>query len=919
MTPRFLVGIDLGTTHTSVAYAEMDRPSPRPFLISQNISLTEQAALPLLSSNLYAPLSPERALLHDNDGYLPGKYARQRGMEVPGRAVLSAKSWLCHSGVDREEAILPWGTEDEEISKISPVEASAKVLAYVRDRWREVFSEHPLEAQEIVLTVPASFDPAARELTLTAVAKAGLTVKLLEEPQAAFHDWVDRQGERALAELLNQRSETTVLVCDVGGGTTDFTLIRVTRTEGELELRRIAVGDHLLLGGDNMDLALAHFCEPRLSGEGATPGKLSPARFAQLVAACRSAKELLMGDDPPEETSVVLLGGGSRLLAATRRMTLRREDAERLLLDGFFPEVPLESIPVQSRGALISFGLPYARDPAITRHLAHFLRRHGATEGQYAIPDAIVLNGGVFHGRAFAERLAFVMAGWTGIAPRLLQHVDPDLAVARGAVVYGLAQRGRGYRILGGSPRGYYLGIDRGRAICILPRGTEPGVISNPTFVLSLLVGQPARFELYASSGERNDPPGSVVSLDTDEFSKLPPIATTIDASSQGELPVRIEAVSSELGTLELSCVEQGVAVPRRFRLAFQLRPKEVPAEQGDGPQSKSAIVFLPSRSTMRPAGLGSLGRIEEAGGLLDRVFGKGGASEVTREVKDLLRDLEKCLGERSSWSIELGRALFDRLMVSVRARRRSPEHERLFWLLTGYTLRPGIGYLGDTERVELFAKLWPEGVHHRKEHRVWQQYWIAWRRVAAGLDENTQVAFRDGIDPFLQPNLPKKIARPESLDDMLSLASWLERPPAARREELGSWLIERTWVSKEAKYWEAIGRLGARILVYTSAHQVLTPRVVEPWLEELLKARWEEIASAPLAATRMARRTGDRARDVSERLREEVLRRLEAIRARPAWIAQVAEVVQEGEREHAEAFGESLPVGFRLLGGASG
>jgi molecular chaperone DnaK (HSP70) len=928
VSPRHVVGIDLGTTHTVVAHAPLDQPVPRAFPIPQLLSATELGAAPLLPSCLYAATPAELALLpafHREDPYIGGAYARRRGAEVPGRLVASAKSWLSHGGVDREQAILPWGTEDESIPRLSPVEASARLLRHVRRSWDAAFPDAPLAEQEIVLTVPASFDAVARELTLAAVQQAGLTVQLLEEPQAAFHDWMQRQGQPGLERLLEGRRAASVLVCDVGGGTTDFTLLRAERGGSGVEVSRTAVGEHLLLGGDNMDLALAHFCEPRLSGEGAAPGKLSPARFAQLVAACRAAKEVLMGEDPPEQTSVTLLGEGSKLLAATRRAALRREDAERLLLDGFFPEVPLEE-PRPQRGGLVSFGLSYARDPAITRHLARFLRRHGASPEQHAVPDAVVLNGGVFHGRAFAERLAFVMARWSGMAPRLLPHADPDLAVARGAVAHGLALRGLGPRIQGGSPRAYYLGVGQERAVCLIPRGAQPDEFHRPDLTLALVIGRPARFELHSSSDEREDAPGTLVHLDPESFERLPPIAALIEAPSRGEIPVQIEGKLSHLGTLEIACVEQAPS-PRRFRLAFQLRqgdPDAPPPSSILPPSAAPGSIRPPSlvppsllpRSTGRPPGFATPRRVKEGRALLDRVFGKGGATQVNREVKDLLRDLEKALGERPTWSLELGRELFDHLHTLARGRRRSPEHERLFWLLAGYTLRPGLGHAGDRARVEALVALWPEGLHHRKEARVWQQYWIAWRRVAAGLEEQAQLAIRDQTDLFLRPDAPRKGARPEALEDLLALASWLERPPAARRAELGSWIVERTWTSEDARLWEALGRLGARVPVYTSAHQALAPRVVEPWLEELLRQRWSEIPSAPLAAVRMARMTGDRARDVSERLRGEVLRRLEASRAKAAWIAAVTGVVEEGENERAEAFGESLPVGFRLQDG---
>ncbi|MCS6898263.1 MAG: hypothetical protein RMJ98_00805, partial [Myxococcales bacterium] len=452
----------------------------------------------------------------------------------------------------------------------------------------------------------------------------------------------------------------------------------------------------------------------------------------------------------------------------------------------------------------------------------------------------------------------------------------------------------------------------------------EPGVIHRPEQTFSLTVGRPARFELFASSGEREDPPGAVVAIDPEEFSRLPPVEGALEGVARGEIPVRVEGELTELGTLEVACVELNTATPRHFRLAFQLRPPADDASTASVPASvvpgsiRPPSILPPSllpRAWAHPPSVPAR-RLDEGKALLDRVFGKGGTSQVTREVKDLLRDLEKTLGERPTWSLELGRELFDHLMSGARARRRSVEHERLFWLLAGYTLRPGRGHPGDEARVASLFRLWPEGLLHRKEPKVWQQFWIAWRRVAPGLEEAAQVTIRDGTDAFLKPDSPKKSPRPEALDDLLAMASWLERPPIPRRVELGTWILERTWIRQEPRLWEALGRLGARIPVYAGAHLALPPRVVEPWLEELLRARWNELTSAALAAVRMARCTGDRARDVSERLRGEVVKRLEAIKARAEWVKAVKEVVEEGEAERAEAFGESLPVGLRLLSG---
>jgi molecular chaperone DnaK (HSP70) len=980
--PRYLVGIDLGTTHTVVAYTDLrapGRPSPEIFPLEQLVSASEHAPRPLLASCLYVPFPGEipgsAATLGVDPPYLAGEYARRRGAEAAGRVVQSAKSWLCHPGVDRTEAILPWGNTQEPsgagagagagvdgeappVPPISPVDASAQYLKHVRRAWDAAFPGAPLAEQDVVLTVPASFDEAARELTIEATRRAGLAVRLLEEPQAAFYDWMSRRGDEGLAALLGGRGSTTVLVCDVGGGTTDLSLIRVDAGQGAtggqagragragddaLRVTRIAVGDHLLLGGDNMDLALAHACEPRLTGGGA---RLSPARFGQLVSACRAAKESLLGAEPPEQATITLLGQGARLLGAASRVELTREEAERLVLDGFFPEVPLSSRPERARSALVSFGLPYARDTAITRHLAAFLARHGEG-GRPALPDALVLNGGVFHARAVAERLSFVMTRWTGMAPRLLPYADPDLAVARGAVAYGLALRGQGRRIEGGSSRAYYVGVGGGvgagagrsdaaqppeRAVCVVPRGSDEGVRFRPPQRLMLTVGRPARFELFASSDDRGHLLGDLIEIapEDDEFHRLPPIFATLPAEGGGgELPVALEGELTPIGTLDLACVElerpgrAGAQAGRRFRLAFRLRAGDAPpASMRVAPASVRPLaagsIRPPPGSIRPPPSLGGK-RLDEASGLMLRVFGKSKEPATPREVKDLIRDLERLMGERPTWTTDVSRTLFDLLLPSARGRRRSAEHERMFWSLAGYTLRPGFGHPADAARVAQLFPLFHEGITHPRDARVWQQFWIAWRRASGGLPEAAQVEVRDAGDAHLDPEATRargKGPRAEALDDLLSLSTWLERVPPARRAQLGGWIVERMWTDKDARLREGLGRVGARVPAYASAHYAVASDVAEAWLEELMRDKWTEVASAPQAAFRLARLTGDRARDVSERMRREVIKRLQAAAANPTWILALTEVVPTSDAEQAEVWGESLPVGLRLAGG---
>lgn len=956
---RLLVGIDLGTTHSVVAWAERGRAAePQVFVVPQLVTPSEIEARPLFPSFLYAPLAGE--IEADPWGDAPwalGEVARRRGGEVPGRLVASAKSWLCHPSVDRTAPILPWGAPEDadDLPRVSPVDASARLLMHIRRAWDGAFPGDPLEAQEVVLTVPASFDEAARELTLEAARRAGLSVRLLEEPQAAFYDFMQRAGAEGMAELLNEASgesgSALVLVCDIGGGTTDLSLIRVERRasgDPPFVVTRVAVGHHLLLGGDNMDLALAHLCEARLAspseneGGGGAPAKLDPARFGQLVLACRAAKERLLGGDEREgdpsdapamvdSVPVTVLRSGSRLIGGALTTRLTRDEAERVILDGFFPITPRDARPQRTRSALVAFGLPYERDVAITRHIAWFFARHAP---DITAPTALLLNGGVFRARRIRERLASAVSAWGGPPVHVLPHTDPDLAVARGAVAYALALAGHGVRIEGGAARGYYIGLDAPepgkprRAVCVVPRGAKEGVThvaENRT--LALVVGRPVRFDLFASDDAASHAPGEIVAVDDDRFQALPPVAVAFGAEGRAkgrpaEVRVALEGELTAVGTLDLACVEVDVAPPaepRRFRLVFQIRGEEASAAEA-APPSDSASGDSEGKADVRAdARRAPRGRpFEEAKEAIERVFGKGRQDVAPREVKGLVRELERVLGERSGWTTELARALFDVLAQNAKSRRRSAEHERVFWQLAGFCLRPGFGDPLDRARVGELAPLFAERLAFPQEARSWQQFWIAWRRVAGGLDEAAQTEIRDALDPFLAPSEKKlkkpKNIKPEALDDMLELASSLERVPAARRSELGAWVLERTWTSRDPRLWAAIGRVGARVPAYASVHHVVSPMVAERWIDHLLREKWDELPTAAQAAVRLARVTDDRARDVSERIRREVAARLAKVGARPEWVRAVSEHVPVAQEERAAFFGEGLPVGLRLL-----
>ncbi|MDZ7592893.1 MAG: Hsp70 family protein [Rubrivivax sp.] len=901
------VGIDLGTTHTVVAYApaagRVSDATVKLFEIEQLVAPGEVAARPLLPSLRYHPTAGELAATDlalpwgsAADGAVIGQLARQLGAQVPGRLVSSAKSWLSHAAVDRLAPILPWGAPDE-VPKVSPVAASASYLAHLRAAWNQRFPQARLESQELVLTVPASFDDAARALTLQAAREAGLpTLRLLEEPQAALHDWLFRHRRTLAAELADTK---LVLVCDVGGGTTDLSLVRVAHEAGEPRLERFAVGRHLMLGGDNMDLALAHVVEGRL----ATPDapRLSAAAVAQLVERCRSVKERLLAADAPERAAVTLLAAGSKLIGGARSADLSRDEVERLVDDGFFPDGAPDELPRRERaaGGLVAFGLPYASDPAVTRHIAAFLQQHA----QAGWPDALLLNGGVFRAAHIAQRLRATLESWRGAPLKLLHNADPDIAVARGAVAYALARRGKAPAIGGGSARSYFLVIDGGgskRGVCVLPRGTEAGrelALQGRSFALKS--GQPVRFDLVATTiGDARV--GDLVELAELDTQPLPPLAAVLpgdDGAARRELPVRLASMLTEVGTLALHCITADDPA-RRWQLEFNLR--------GDG---------APTPPTGLPP------RFDDALAAIERVFGARDRQADPKAVKQLRARLEALLGERERWTLGTLRALYDALAQRARARRRSAEHERLWLSLAGWCLRPGFGDALDSWRAEQLWRQYEQGVQHGHDAQVNAEWWTLWRRVAGGLDAAAQQRLlQDFAFNLRGAELGGKAERPPRLvkgnwDDMMRLGASLERIAPEHKAEVGDWLVGQ--LSRTASPWTlwAIGRLGARVPFHGSAHAVVSVDRAARWLDALLALDWKRVEGAAAAAANLARLSGDRARDFNPERRERVIAKLQAAQAAPSWIERVREVVALDEAGERGVFGEGLPLGLKLIG----
>jgi molecular chaperone DnaK (HSP70) len=612
---RFAVGIDLGTTHTALAYVDLelsegDEAPPAVFSIPQLVAQGAIEARPLLPSFLYLPHSSEgaQALPWDpSRAWVVGEHARARGAEAPARLVSSAKSWLCHPGVDRRAAILPptpaGAPIEQELEKVSPIEASRRYLEHLREAWDARFANGPtgdpgcaLANQEVVITVPASFDAGARELTAEAARLAGLAnVTLLEEPQAALYSWIEQtHGDWR----KHARVGDVILVVDVGGGTTDFSAIIVQERDGNLELRRVAVGDHILLGGDNMDLALAHVVRQKLSAAGK---ELDPWQAQALVHQARVAKEQLLGRDDLVEAPIVIAGRGSKLLGGAIRTSLTRDEIVQYLVNGFFPLVAASDRPkARPRVGLTQLGLPYAHDPGVTRHLAAFLGRQveataHASGASFLRPTKLLFNGGVMKGGPLRDRVVEALSSWLvgegAQAPEVLEGADLDLAVARGAAYYAYAKRGRGVRVRGGTARAYYVGVEGAvpavpgleppiTAICVAPFGMEEGTRADmPPQELGLVVGEPVRFRFFGSSVRRDDRPGHALERWSEgELEELPPIEATLPPPKDGNrregdvVPVHLQSSVTEVGTLLLEAVPTGGPSTERWKLELNVR-----------------------------------------------------------------------------------------------------------------------------------------------------------------------------------------------------------------------------------------------------------------------------------------------------------------------------------------------------------
>ena len=920
MAARFIVGIDLGTTNSAVAYVDTQGGRAiRSFDVAQLVGEGSVAERPTLPSFLYLAgehdVAPGAlALPWDAErGYAVGEFARAQGARVPGRMVSSAKSWLCHGGVDREAAILPWAAADD-VRKLSPVEASARYLSHLREAWDQRFPDSPLAEQDVTLTVPASFDEVARELTVAAADGAGLPrVTLLEEPQAAFYAWIGAHAGDWEARL---RPHRLALVVDVGGGTTDFSLVRI-RPDGErLALDRLAVGDHILLGGDNVDVALARLLEPRL-GE-----QLDSQRWHLLTSLCRDAKEQLLSAAPPASVPIHLGGRGRSVIGGALRAELAREEAERLVLDGFFPLADAEARPRRTpRAGLQEWGLPFAAEAEVTRHLAAFLAQHAGDrladdDRPLGFPDAVLFNGGALTPALIRDRLCAQLAQWNGGRPTaVLESASLDLAVSRGAAYYGLVRRGLGVRIGGGSARAFFLGLapaadlpaDMVDAVCLVARGQHEGEqveITSPEF--TVLANRPVSFPLFTSSTRLGDRAGAVVRAERATLSELPPIRTVLRFGRKlaaAELPVHVVAGLTEVGTLEVWC--RSLTTEHRWRLQFSLRDAATAEAEAAAPEAGSELAI-------------GAERLAAATALLAAAYPPDGAAGSVSPLV-LVRELETALDAgKDAWPLAAIRALWDALLAGAEGRGASPEHEARWLNLCGFLLRPGFGQQLDEWRIQQLWKLYSQGIRFPRAVQCRVEWWGLWKRIAGGLSRAQQQELFNQTAPFLLPRLKarmkekRSLVGPQELREYWQLLASCERLAGGIKEELGAALLPAVAKGKatDAEIW-ALGRLGARAPFAGPLNCVAPRDKVEAWVERLLGVDWPRQSSTVFALAQLARCVGDRERDLDADLRQRLATRLRALPHGERAARLVSEVVPLEGQERARILDESLPVGL--------
>ena len=900
---RFIIGIDLGTTNIALSYIDTEKNGLKTesFEIPQLTAAGEISGKTLFPAFCYLPKNgtvPAESLslpwTSEND-YACGVFARDAGSLIPDSFISSAKSWLCHSGVNRTDAMLPWGGAQDQ-KKISPVEASCRYLKHLKDAWNYKFRDAldadgvpcRMESQQIVITVPASFDDTARELTLEAADEAGFkSVILLEEPLAAFYDWINRNNYKNF-----MKPGESVLVVDVGGGTTDFSIIRLE--ENGLFVRT-AAGEHLLLGGDNIDMAIARKIESAWNTH------LSPYEWASLCQRAREAKEKLLSDGSLESADIVLLSRGSSIMGAMKKASLSRSMINEIIYEGFFPIPKPDAPEIPRRSGMKTMGLPYANEAAVTRQLLDFLRYTASLDKKTGIyrPDRILFNGGTVIPEGIRQRVKDCLARWFPGEPETeeLKSSDLSLAVASGAAYYGAARRGAGVRIKSGTLHSYYVAVESATEkpsyVCVMPRGTDENceLRTDRTFILE--TNKTTVFPLHYSF-TRTGKAGEMLDED-DSLLPLTKLITALKHSSpKNTLEVSLKAVLTETGILRLYL--ESVSKDYSWPLNFDIR-----ASSAD-------------RNAVSMAATIDSGKLKKASDFVHEIF------SARKSCPSMLKELEAILETpRRDWPLFVLRSLADTVLKVPLASLKTAELESRYLNLLGFCMRPGCGDPADDIRISALWKFW----HHDKPQNLNQpqtasEWWIFWRRVSSGLRAGHQKSILNELLAKLCPRglYAQRIKQGVQVrQEMWKCLGSLELIPAERKIYTGNILCSGTVRLSETDFW-VLGRLGARRLFNADSSFTVYPETVAKWLKYMmgLKIQEREVLNQQVFAfSRMAALSGDRNIDLAPDMREDVKRYMKMHGAQEHWLIHLDKLIEDSAEEKAALFGDALPLGLKM------
>lgn len=902
---RFIIGIDLGTTNSVVSFVDRYSKDKKveEFKVQQLIAAGETDACDSLPSFCYLPLEHE---LEKGTLELPwqskeensiGVFSRNHGSGIPERFISSAKSWLSHKGVDRMAGILPWGSEIDANLKLSPVDVSRLILNHIREAWNfengkkkdKDGSKCTLEESQVIITVPASFDETARELTVEAAKKTGYKhITLLEEPLAAFYSWLEKNEN--WEENLSEGDK--ILIVDIGGGTTDFSLINFEKGSN---LRRTAVGNHLLLGGDNIDMTLARKVESQLKK------KLNPREWSILCQRCRQAKEELLDPNGKEEVTVAISTSGSSLVGNTVTGKLNKEEVLELIMEGFYPLISVESKLPEKKGGIRDLALPYERDPSVSAHLLSFLKKASENDAPL-IPDKILFNGGSMIPVVLRERIIELLNSWSEKKVDELQAWNLDKAVATGAGYYGLVRYGEGVRVQGGIARAYYMEIasaDGSKLICIMPRDTNEGevqTLSNLKF--KVRTNEALKFPVHSSATRLKDKLEDQVS-DREEISELPPLITSLQfGKTKKSVEVEVSTVLNETGTLEvwLNSTES----QHKWQLKFDMRALHSHSEDSSKAESMNqAEAVIVSDEQMKEA--------EKA--IQDVFNGLEKPGKLIKKLEDIFEM------NRNKWSLQLIRQMADFLLNLKDEAKKSAPLEARWMNLLGFCLRPGFGDSADEFRIKQLWTLWFGGPNFKTDAQVNAEWWVLWRRISGGLNNGRQEQIAHTLMKSVMPNdsykKNTKYGPQEKMESWRCLAS-LERISTKLKKRITDVQLERISRLEDYEYW-TLARLNARKLFYGPADLTASSKDASSLANLIQSANSKPSPMALFTISHICALTGDKHLDVNEKALKASVKYLETHKAQESYVQHLKEVVVDSAEESKQVLGDSLPIGLEL------